>query len=142
MKTADDMKKLFPAPPREPEYSRYECNVSYDAIVAAFGHEILTKKEVGSYQGDTFYVLRDGDLFGWLTVGWGSCSGCDALQGCDSYQEVADLSNRIEDCIIWKDSRGELLSYLNHHDWEGDYFHGEEDEFKNFLEETKNLLKE
>ncbi len=56
-------------------------NVDYDVIVASFG-DIMVAESYGDYQGDSMYMIRRGARFGMVRVGWGSCSGCDALEAC------------------------------------------------------------
>ena len=58
---------------------------SYDAIVDSWGYETLLFKCCGSYQGDYVVLLRDGNRYGFTTIGYGSCSGCDALEALSPY---------------------------------------------------------
>ena len=49
-------------------------------IVADWGFEIVATETFGSYQGDLLFTLRDGERIGYVVIGYGSCSGCDALE--------------------------------------------------------------
>jgi len=101
---------------------------SYDQIIARFG-DVVIKVEDDDYQGDTRVLYRhwhwkdgrDVQRIGYLRFGWGSCSGCDALQACTSEEEVEDLINELRSSIKWFDSKEEALEFFENHDWKGDY---------------------
>lgn len=74
----------------------------------------------GDYSGDSVILFRrpsDG-AFGILEYGWGSCSGCDALQGCDTVEEVNDLRDSLFESIKWFDSATACLEYVKSKDVE------------------------
>ena len=78
MKTAA---QLFPEA-IDPEDGRFlSWKTDYTSILNQFGY-IVIKVDDDDYQGDS-RVLYEGykDEVGYLQFGWGSCSGCDALQG-------------------------------------------------------------
>src|SRR4029078_11844002 len=63
----------------------------YDLLVTCFG-QIVVEVSDNDSQGDTRYLLRGPDArWGVLVNGWGSCSGCDALQACGSYEALDGL---------------------------------------------------
>lgn len=72
----------------------------YEEIVSTFG-EILIEAHEGDYQGDSKYLVKKGDLYGIVTFGWGSCSGCDALQACNTQEEIDQLQDDLERGIVW-----------------------------------------
>ncbi len=112
----------------------YFCASDYQPIVDHFGTVVLQVEEE-DYQGDTWVLYDDtGKGFGYLQFGWGSCSGCDALQGCDSYAEIGELIQQLEGSIRWA-PRAELLKFFNEHDWQGDYS-WREDELKTFVKDA------
>lgn len=51
----------------------------YEDIISSFGY-VARYQYFGSYQGDIAVVFRDGNRKGYLIIGYGSCSGCDALE--------------------------------------------------------------
>lgn len=110
---------------------------NYEPMVESLG-EILVETHVGVYQGDSWYLLKKDDLYGYLSFGWGSCSGCDALQSCSSFKELAELYNQLKDSITWR-TKEETVKWFVEHDWEGDYCYYEE-EFKEFLEKVDNYF--
>jgi hypothetical protein len=84
----------------------------YTPIIQSFGHIIVRTDEDG-YQGDTFVLLGKDDRYGFLVFGWGSCSGCDALQACDSYDDIDALITQLENTIHWFDTFEAAQTYIN-----------------------------
>lgn len=109
----------------------------YQPMLNEFGNIILQKDEQ-NYQGDSFLIYEKDDKYGYLTFGWGSCSGCDALQGCNSISEVQELMDRLYSSIEWFDSLDALKEYFKETDWPLKYEYSIP-EFKEFLIEVKNL---
>lgn len=109
----------------------------YQPMLNEFGNIILQKDEQ-NYQGDSFLIYEKDDKYGYLTFGWGSCSGCDALQGCNSISEVQELMDRLYSSIEWFDSLDALKEYFEETDWPLKYEYSIP-EFKEFLIEVKNL---
>lgn len=97
----------------------------YEPMVSAFGQRTLVLLDDNDYQGDSFRLIADGaepdERYGLLTFGWGSCSGCDALQGCRSVEEVQELADSLHDGIKWFSDKEALKKYMLEHDWEGDW---------------------
>jgi hypothetical protein len=113
----------------------------YNPMLESFGYETLLQVDDRGYQGDSRLLYRDGERIGYLNFGWGSCSGCDSLQACDSMADIEKLRNSLHDSIRWFDSPGEALRWFTEHDWEGDYGWREEEQ-KQFIEKAKTLLTE
>ena len=97
----------------------------YTPILEEFG-EILLRVDEDAWQGDTLVLYEKDGKYGWLRFGWGSCSGCDALQGCSSYKEIQELIDSLESSVQWFESKKEAIKFFKTHDWEGDYDNGEE----------------
>lgn len=92
------------------------------------------------YQGDSRLLFRDGNRIGVMIFGWGSCSGCDALQACQTYAGIEELRTELHNGVHWFDSVAEALAYFETHDWGGDYsWHAEET--KRFVAEGTELLR-
>jgi hypothetical protein len=111
----------------------------YQPILNEFG-EILLQVDDSDYQGDSRLLYRDNNKIGYLNFGWGSCSGCDALQACDTIEEVQDLMDYLYNMIKWFDSKKEALNFFNNHDWKGDYSYNEEEQIE-FINKAKEILK-
>lgn len=104
------------------EEDAYEYS-DYQPLLESFEYEIVIQVDEAGYQGDSFVLFRNGVQYGILTFGWGSCSGCDALQGCSSLADVGNLRDSIHSGIQWGNPQ-ETLHYLKTHDWEGDWSWG------------------
>lgn len=85
---------------------------SYRQIVETFG-EVLVETEWGSYQGDSLFLVKKDGRFGILTFGWGSCSGCDSLEACDSQEDVNSLQDDLHRGIRWHDSVNDVVHDLD-----------------------------
>ncbi len=95
--------------------------VSYTDMLESFGFDILLQIDDDECQGDTRVLFKDKkNNIGYLLFGWGSCSGCDALQGCNSWEECIELQKELYNEIKWLSTK-EMLKFMQTHDWEGDY---------------------
>ncbi len=126
-------KKLYPG-----ETQGYFCACDYQPIIDYLG-TVVVQKDEDRYQGDTWVLFEDtGKGYGYLSFGWGSCSGCDALQACRGYEEIANLIKGLESEVKWA-PRDEMLAFFRGHDWEGDYsFHFSD--MKEFVKEAVAYL--
>ena len=111
----------------------------YDPLIKIIG-SVALQVDDDDYSGDSRVLYKDGERFGVLIFGWGSCSGCDALQSCGSWKEVADIANEMQRDTKWFDSAADALAYFETHDWAGDYsWHAEET--RQFVEQASALFK-
>lgn len=94
----------------------------YSLIYKSFG-AVVFKQDIGRWQGDTQILLKNQELdkFGYLMFGWGSCSGCDSLQRCDSYDEIDELIGLLWGQIRWFDDDKEALKFFEEHKWDCDW---------------------
>ena len=127
-----DVKKLYP------NFKEGIGVWNYTPIVEAFGN-VAVRVDEDDYQGDTWVLYDNDGKIGYLIFGWGSCTYCDALQGCDTIEEVQELCNKLENDIRWFDTAEEALKWFNKYDWEGDWsWHC--DEGKLFVREAIGYL--
>ena len=113
------------------------CISDYTPMLEQFG-EILIRVDDGDYQGDSYLIYKKENSYGYLRFGWGSCSGCDALQACNTIQEVQNLMDTLYNDIIWFVSLAELKKYFANKDWELEYsWHIEG--FEDFLNQVEKL---
>lgn len=103
-------KRLYPDAMDADGYWSGPCG--YEPIVRECGRVLLERSD-SDYQGDTFAVVERDGRFGFLGFAWGSCSGCDALQACDSYDAVGELADRMIDGVVWEPSLRDLLAWLD-----------------------------
>ena len=108
----------------------------YQPMVDAMG-EVIIQVDDNDYQGDTRVLLRKGSQYGVLIFGWGSCSGCDALQSCDTWEDVQELGESLENSIRWFDDLDSLKAYWKIKYNPGEYFWHKE-ESKKFFDKLFN----
>lgn len=132
MKTAAE---LYPELVQEEKDSGYFFGTSdYEPILREFG-EILIKIDDDGHHGDSRVFYLSNGKYGILQFGWGSCSGCDALQGCETIKEIDKLMQELYASIKWFDSRDECLNWIGDHDWEGDFsWYTEKDKQQEFID--------
>lgn len=85
---------------------------NYSPIVDSFG-EVLVRVDDEDYEGDSFVLLKKDGLYGLLIFGWGSCSGCDALQHCESYAEIGELIQKLRTSITWFSTIEQAKRHIN-----------------------------
>lgn len=127
-----DVKKLYP------DFEKRYGEGDYDPMVEAFGN-VAVRVDDDAYQGDTQVLYNNDGKIGYLIFGWGSCCCCDALQSCNSIEEVQELCNELENDILWFDTAEEALKWFNEHDWLGDWS-WYTDEGKQFVHEAITYL--
>ena len=115
-------------------------NYDYGSFLGEFG-EIIIQVDSNDYQGDSLLIYKnDKNHFGFLSFGWGSCSGCDALQACDTVEDLQELMDHLYNSIIWFDSKDALSTFVNEHDWKSDYI---DDELREkFINKAQEFLNE
>jgi hypothetical protein len=86
----------------------------YTPIIDHLGWAQIVIHDRG-YSGDTFvlYPARVGNHYHVLVIGWGSCSGCDALQACKTYADIDSLIEQLYNKRIYLDDYAALLAYVN-----------------------------
>lgn len=104
---------------------------SYEDLFAAGGLTVEAYKMFGSYQGDAIAVVSDGQRKGIAVFGYGSCSGCDALEAAQPwFDEPKDWSkmNSLAESMIsdikWADGRtlGAVAAALIDDKYPADWF--------------------
>lgn len=109
--------------PKAGERTYFDAPCDYEPIIRSFG-EVLVQVDDEDWSGDTRVLLRKDGRYGFLNFGWGSCSGCDALQACDSYQEVDQLISELENDIKWFYALAEAQAYIaNDEERKGGYYY-------------------
>lgn len=119
--------------------SYFNAPYNYNPMLETFG-EVLVQVDDNDYQGDTRVLYKDENgRYGHLMFGWGSCSGCDSLQACESYEDIENLAESLYNSIKWFDSKEECLEWFNKHDWKGDYSWYYQ-ETRDYVEKAKEFL--
>ena len=105
--------------------------MAYEDLVKSLRCEIVAEGHDDDYQGDSFYLLRVGSYYGFLRFGWGSCSGCDALQACDTDEEVQELRMTLFRQTVWMPTASRMLRYFMEKDYNVEWY-GDKEAFKTF----------
>ena len=113
----------------------------YNPMLQSFGYKILVQKDQKSYSGDSWLLFKDNARYGYLCFGWGSCSGCDALQACKTLEEVDELRHSIHNSIQWFDTLAGCQEYIKTCTENVHWYSGEE-AFEEFIEEVQGLANE
>lgn len=58
-----------------------------DILAVAYDLEVVSFEEDGGYQGDYLAILTDGDRLFYFIDFYGSCSGCDWLEGEKNFKD-------------------------------------------------------
>ena len=115
-------KQLYPPDDLYEEYGR-TIVYDYGPIVEYFGNVVCTV-DVGEYQGDTLVLYEfDDGTYGLLVFGWGTCHVCDALQGCNSYNEIGELIEDLYNSIKRFNTAEVAFWYIAEKPWENEYFY-------------------
>lgn len=78
---------------------------------------VIYARQFGEYQGDNVaVVLSDNNEVGLLVSYFGSCSGCDPLQACDTADEVVAYYADQWRKIRWFSTLAELITYCDDDD--------------------------
>ena len=101
----------------------------YQPMLDSFG-KIIIQIDDEYFHGDSRLIYEDNGKYGYLQFGWGSCSGCDALQACDDLNDVQELMDSLNDRIKWFDSLHELQLYFKEKDWSLEYSWKQEEQKK------------
>lgn len=97
---------------KKPNDSYWQPSCSYYDIVELAG-EVLVDLKDGDYSGDAYFYLRTTEgLLGVAIIGYGSCSGCDALQACEDNKTLRSLARDILNSIFFFNTKEELLAWL------------------------------
>lgn len=130
-----EARRLYPE-----KESVWFCISNYQPILDSFG-EILVQVDDDDYQGDSRILYKKDNQYGYLIFGWGSCSGCDALQACSNYAEVDKLIESLRNDIKWFNSLQELKDYFGSKDWELEYS-WQSEETKEFINKVKGYMED
>lgn len=95
--------------------------MDYDTALEFAGATVHVYESFGSYQGQWWALVTYEGKTGWVTGGYGSCSGCDAIQGhaWSHEHEHADgflvrqwsLEHLRDDCADCRALRAEIVDF-------------------------------
>lgn len=88
----------------------------YKQLVESITGDVYWGLDAGftDWQGDYFFLGYDeSKAFYFVAGGYGSCSGCDALEGCDTIEELEELRDDLKRDIRKFDSLEEFEEWFN-----------------------------
>jgi hypothetical protein len=74
-------------------------DAEYTMVAEARGQRVLWFRRFGSYQGEWLLMSRDDERYYLYKDWYGSCSGCDAIEGTFSWGDIADDDPRVAEFI-------------------------------------------
>lgn len=98
---------------------------AYVALATEEDDEVIYEQDVDDdYSGDLIAVIRRAGQWGFLQTGYGSCSGCDAIQdalygGIDQLRTVRD---EVRAKVHWEPSKADLVAYIEARTPENDWW--------------------
>jgi hypothetical protein len=117
------MKPIEQVYPDAFKHGSFDAPGDYEPLIASLGYIRLIEVHEEEYQGTSFYLLKTWNKgWGFLALGWGSCSQCDALQGCESYADLDALRAQINDSIRWFPDQAALLEWMRAKDWAVEWY--------------------
>jgi hypothetical protein len=91
----------------------YQMNDSYESIIKKVYPNIQWNfSEYGSYQGEWFCFGQDVDGFWFCQGSFGSCSGCDLLQGVSTIEEAKEAINTVSRKAFIGKTKEEAIQYI------------------------------
>jgi hypothetical protein len=96
-----------------PRPSVYDWN----KIIEEFGNAVVVT-DVGSYQGDYLVLYDNEGTYGYAQISYGSCSGCDSLQCCTTWEAVDETIEEEYNRITWFDTKEEAIGFFTSREWE------------------------
>jgi hypothetical protein len=109
----------------------------YRPLLKSLG-EVVIQVDDDDYQGDSRVLIRRPEGWGVLVFGWGSCSGCDALQACYTWLHLEQLQQKLLAETHWEADLPTLQAWVATHDWAGDY-HGRTEATQRFVQEVAEV---
>jgi len=125
-----------PLPDVKDEWGDY--SYSYEDLLKSITDKVEWLVEGGyqDYQGDFYYFGKDQQgAFYFVVGGYGSCSGCDALQACDTYEDLIELRSELKRSIRKFDSLEEFEGWFNN-DAQTEWYNDED--IEDFIEKANS----
>lgn len=117
----------------------FKTQGDYTPIVEHLG-KVACRLDANDYQGDSYVFYKEENKYGVMIFGWGSCSGCDALQACDSVEELDSLIEQMTGDVRWFNTAKELYDWLNDDNYQQTQWHFHSKMFNNFKEKVNDML--
>jgi len=116
--------------------------VRHRELVGSFADVALCVQE-GDYQGDYFMLVRSARGWGFVSIGYGSCSGCDAVTAAaeePSFDGLETLRDALRRDVQWQPTAADLAAWLRARDWSTEWNADRIDGEEKFLTNALALL--
>src|SRR3972149_1632378 len=92
--------------------------VSYEDLVKLVFDDVewFYEEYEGDYSGDFYMLGKKGEQYYFLTMAYGSCSGCDILKGIETEAELEELLEKIKDVVFVK-NKEEMIMLVKKFDY-------------------------
>ena len=132
-----------PAPAADLPPLEGDSSWSYDNLLATMTDGKVWAHEDNAYQGDTFAIIQRGGAYGFVVFGWGSCSGCDALEAAHSDIAMAtQLRDELYDSARWFSSLENFLHWQKSERGTGNLWYANNAAFHSLVREIRFVLEE
>lgn len=90
----------------------------YLGLAKALGLVEKVGADLGYYQGDYVALVTEdigygsGDRWGFLVIGYGSCSGCDELDAADTVEDMLKIATDMVERIRWFSTLDGAKAYI------------------------------
>lgn len=116
----------------------------YIKALEAVGVKVQVGADLGYYQGDYVALVSRGfwyeDAWGFLVIGYGSCSGCDAWEAEENDPAaLAEILRGLAQGITWHDTLDEAKAYILDADQTALQWYGNEDGWATFTEQVRGF---
>lgn len=111
---------------------------NYQPIINFFG-KVVGQVDEQNYSGDSFVLYQRESGYAVLIFGWGSCSGCDALQACHSMSDIAEVIDFLSGQVREFATAADVIAYFDDNSRENEYqYPGAE--WSKFVADSKEFL--
>lgn len=112
-------------------YTLDDHSVAYEDLVKLLYPPVewFFERYEGEYQGDFYMLGKDkGGNWYFFQRGYGSCSGCDALEAANNEGDMVELLEKMEGEVKVFPTKAAMLEYARKFDWYDSYYRDEEHE--------------
>ena len=96
----------------EGDWSGFDPYPEYKSLLESTGVVVVAEEMVGDYQGDYLYLVRGDKGWGFVVQGYGSCSGCDALEAATSLKDLDNIRQEMSRSTHWEKTKADMLGYF------------------------------
>lgn len=114
------------------------CEYDYYELIKSITDKVNWKVNAGTndYQGDYLCFGEGQGKYYFVDFGYGSCSGCDALEACNSFQDLLEVREDIKRNIKEFESLDQFEKWFNN---EGQTEWWNWDDIKAFIKEMDSI---